>query len=101
MFADSEKEKCLDVLRECGLPVTGFWWGRFPRRAIEEIYKMEENTSAIFSHREGKLIWEEEIINNFGTGFLISIETGSNYPFSPPKVYVKESGIDLQSLCAE
>ena len=99
LFTDREKEKYLQVLGECGLPTTGhYWWTRYPKRAIEEIYKIYENTNAAFSRKESKLIWEEVITNDFGTRFLILIETNSTFPYTPPSVYVKESEINLENV---
>lgn len=96
LFADREKEKGLQILSENGLPVTGhYWWTRYPKRCVDEIYRMYENTNAAFSHSGDNLIWEELIINDFETRFLISIETNSNFPFASPKVYVKDSELYL------
>jgi len=96
LFTDKEKEKCLDILQDCGLPRTGnYWWVRYPKRAITEIYSMDQNTGAMHYFRDRRLVWEEVIVNNYGTQFLLSIETNSNYPFDPPIVYVKDSEIDI------
>lgn len=98
MFFNNERDQYLEILQDCGLPVNGGgFWTKFPKRAAEEICKLEENTNAILtSCSNSKLIWEEEIYNNFGTYFLISIEVDSGYPFSIPKVFVKDSDIDCK-----
>lgn len=96
LFFSEEKKKSLEILRMCALPTNSneYWWVRYPKRAVEEIYKMEENTNAGFFHKGGKLIWEEDIISNFKTSFLISIETNSKHPFFPPMAFVKEPKIE-------
>jgi len=97
LFVDKEKEKCLQVLGEYGLPTAGYyWWVSYPKRAIDEIYRMHENTNAVFFREERKLIWEEVITNEFDSRFLIAIETDSTFPFTQPSVYVKESDVDLK-----
>ena len=96
LFSDNKKKEYLDALRECGLPVngSGSWFERFPHRAIEEIYKMQENTNSIYFCSGRELIWEVEIISDFGTPYLISIKTDSNYPFTEPKVYMKSPELE-------
>lgn len=95
MFSNNdEKSQCLQILNECGIYGSG-WWTRYPKRAVEEIYKMHENTNAVLKTEGSKLIWEEELFNNFNTYFKISIEAGSNFPFEMPDTYVRNSGIDI------
>jgi len=90
-FFNNEKKKYLEILANYGLPVNGnSWWVRYPKRAAEEIYKMQENTYAALSYDANRLIWTESIVNNFDTPFVISIETDSNYPFSMPNSFVKD-----------
>jgi len=76
---------------------SSFWWVRYPRRAVEEIRQMEENTNAMLFCEGSSLIFKEEIVSNFGTHFLLLIKVGSNYPFSMPDVYVVDSDIDVSN----
>lgn len=89
------KNELLDMLKMYGVYGSG-WWTRYPKRAVEEIYKMYQGTNTVLIHRGNKIIWEEEIFNNYGTRFVISIEA-ANYPHTMPDVYVKDSEIDISS----
>jgi len=91
MFFDSEHEKSLELLIDgYGLPIDDLsnWWVKHPKRAIEELYLMEENTNSIFHVRGSQLIWEETIVNNLGQAYRLSIESQPEHPFSIPKVFV-------------
>lgn len=90
MSFKEDKKYFLDILSSIGLPVTypEYWWVRYPKRAVQEISVMKENTNADFVHRGNKLIWEEKIMNNFDSYFLISIQTGADFPFTMPKAFV-------------
>ncbi|MBT6562549.1 MAG: hypothetical protein HON76_08480 [Candidatus Scalindua sp.] len=95
MFGSREKEY-LEILEECGLSLTSpdLWWKKYPKRAVEEIYKMQENTHSTFFCKGKQLIWEVQMINDFGSYFLISIETDSGYPFTAPKVFMKDPELE-------
>ena len=95
-FFGNEKKKYLDILNEIALPIESkeYWWARYPKRACEEIYKLKENTNAFMETSGNRLIWKEEIINNFGSAFVISIETNSKYPFSMPKTFLLKPHIE-------
>lgn len=84
------------LLRDYGLPMhdNNCWWVRDSRRALDEIEKMLQNTSCIFYCEGRKLIAEEEIVNNFGSHFLLRIEVDSNFPFAMPKVFIPAADID-------
>jgi len=91
MFFDSEHEKSLELLIDAyGLPIddSSNWWVKHPKRAIEEIFLMEENTNSLFRVRGNQLVWEESIKTNFGQTYRISIESQPEHPFSIPKVFV-------------
>ncbi len=93
MFDEIE---ALCLLSNSNLPFSGkFWWGRYPKRAAEEIYKMSENTCASMYRKSSKLIFKEEIYNDFGTAFCISIEVGTGFPFKIPDVYVEDCDVDI------
>ena len=94
-FVDTEKNNCLQALRACNLPMTeNTWWVRYPKRAVEEIYKMKEHTNASLSSRGKQIVWRERIVNNFGNTFVISIESQETHPFSAPKVFLKQPCIE-------
>lgn len=91
IFSDNDREEYLSTLSKCGIPVCGhYWWTRYPKRAVEEIEGMLEHSKAVLDCRGNRLIWEESIVNNFGRVFVFSIEAGGNYPFTAPKVFLKE-----------
>ncbi len=96
LFFENQENEYLEILEECGLPLTSydFWWRNYPKRAVEEIYKMQENTHSTFFCKGEKLIWEVEMINEFESLFLISIETDSRYPFTAPKVFMKDPELE-------
>jgi hypothetical protein len=95
LFDDFEKKPYLEVLGEYGLPVKGdYWWTRFPKRAVDEIFAMRKNTKATLIQCDEKLIWQESITNNFDSRFYISIETNESFPHKMPKVFVKEPWIN-------
>lgn len=95
LFGDSERNKYMQILGESNIPLDNrnYWWVRNPKRCVKELSQMLDNTDSIHYFDNGKLIWEVEFENNFGTYFLISIETDSNYPFTAPKVFVKKPDI--------
>lgn len=97
LFFNSETEKYMEFLEECGLPTddNDYFWMKYQGRFIEEVSKMADNTNAQLSCEDGKLIWEEDISNNFGTEFTISIEVPEGYPYKMPRVLVTYSEIDL------
>ncbi len=96
VFFEDPKDEYLETLEACGLPVdsNNYWFVRHKKRAVEELFKMQENTNSTVFCRETKLIWEVDIINEFGSYFLISIETNANYPFTAPKVYLKDPELE-------
>jgi hypothetical protein len=83
-----------------GLPLDDedYWWVRRKKRAVSELRKMEKNTNAVVFDNLDELVWEEEIVNNFGTCFTILITAGPNYPFSMPKVCLEDSEIDVDDV---
>lgn len=94
LFSDEEKKKCLDTLSRYGLPVRGsYWWVRYPKRAVDEVNRMR-NTNAKLIFNDNKLFWEEWITNDYGTPFLISIESEENHPFKEPDVFLKEPKLE-------
>ena len=91
MFDNNEKQKALEILEAYRLPTGGrYWWTQYPKRAVEEIVKLEDNTNARMTIKDGKLAWTEEIVNNFGTRFLISFTADKNHPYTAPKFNVIE-----------
>lgn len=99
MFFNSERDKALEILRHCGLPTQGdFWWVRYPVRAVEEIYKMRENTNAIMSRVGQILEWDEWITNNFGNVFQIKIEIDQSFPSFMPEVYLEYPKLDNDNV---
>ena len=58
-----------------------------PKRCVEEIYKMNENTNAELEINETELIWNERINTNFGLPYFLRIHSGAFYPYQAPKVY--------------
>lgn len=71
----SDRDKYLSLLNESGFPINGSgWWVKYPKRAVEELYRMLSSTNARITHKQDKMIFKEEISNNFGTRFSISIE---------------------------
>jgi hypothetical protein len=95
LFDSFEKKKCLEMLGEYGLITQGnYWWVRYPKRAIEEILTMKENTNAYMSICDDQLIWTEKIVNNLGSEYLITIESRDNYPFKMPKVSLIEPWVN-------
>ena len=99
MPVNREKETAIGILRDYfGLPVTGdYWWVESPVRAVEEIYKMTENTNAAMYSQGVNLIWEEWITNNFENQFLIQVIVKPGYPFAIPKVFVLQPEIKADS----
>ncbi len=94
LFENFEKQQCLNVLGDFGLPVRGdYWWTRLPKRCLEEIHSMRKNTNATLARCDEELIWNECIVNNFETKFHISIETDESFPHKMPKVFVKDPWI--------
>lgn len=94
LFSNSEKEKCFEILELYGLSSNRGWWSKYPKRAVEDITKMDDNTNAMFHPEGNKLIFEETIVTNFGVYYSLSIETDGGHPYVPPEVYVKEPDID-------
>lgn len=80
-----------------GLPMNkkDCWWVKYPKRALQEIKRMESSTNAAFRCSGKVLIWEEVITNNFGNKFYIEIET-EDYPHKMPKTYVREAEIKFK-----
>ncbi len=95
MFLFSEKNKYLSILNDYGLLVdsNNYWWRRYPERATAEINMMKNHTNAFMYQNKDKLVWEEKIANNFGSCFLVSIET-QGFPFKMPKVFLIEPRIE-------
>lgn len=91
LFDNFEKKKCLEVLGAYGLTTQGnYWWVRYPKRAVDEIFKMQKSTSASLSIDDDILGWKEWIVNNFDSQFRILIKTQENHPYEMPKVFLKE-----------
>lgn len=84
-----------EVLELCGIPgyASGFW-EKYPERFCKEIEKMLNGTNAEPDYEDGKLIFTEEIVNNFGTAFTYVMKVPYNYPFKGPKVFLLEPDID-------
>lgn len=96
----------LRILLDKGIPVDKkeYWWARYPERAAEEIYKMSQNTNSMMQVDGDKLVWFEIITTNFGNDYMFSLETGSGYPFTMPKVFVREPDIrfgDMKHLYSD
>lgn len=95
LFDNFEKKKCLEILSEHGLTVRGdHWWIRYPKRGIQEIFAMLQNTNATLVRCDEKLIWRETITNNFSSNFTISIEARENHPHEMPKVHLDQPQIE-------
>jgi len=95
LSVDTEKDNCVQALKSFNLPITGStWWAKYPKRAVEEIYKMKENTSASLRCTGNQLVWEERVVNNFGATFVISIKSMENHPFAAPKVFLKSPCVE-------
>ena len=87
---NSDRDIHLSLLSQAGLPTNGSnWWVKHPGRAIDELNRMLSSTNARVLHAGSKMIFKEEISNNFGTRFLIAIET-QDFPFKMPKVFLEE-----------
>lgn len=91
-FGTISEEKCSEFFTTLNLPTNTGWWSKYPKRATEELLKMVTSTNANLSQEGSKLIFEEEITNNFGTCFLISIAV-EDFPYKMPKVFVKSPKI--------
>ena len=89
MFFSNEKTKALRLLDELGLPTDrSTWWVKYPKRALEEILRMQESTNAQLNCHNEKLVWDEWLLTNFNTQYHIFIET-PGFPFKAPRVLVK------------
>lgn len=85
----AEEETYLDILEECGLPDDeNAFWVKYPDRFLQEVRKMVDNTNAVATYEDGKLVWIEDVINNFDTPFTIGITVSPSFPFSKPDVFV-------------
>ena len=93
----NEAVKMLDEYYSLPVDNKEDWWVRFPKRALDEIIRMEENTNAELFVHYNQLIWEETIENNFGEVFKFSIETQPNHPFTPPKVFLLHADSNVQA----
>lgn len=89
LFSNSERQKCFEILELYGLPTDSGWWSKYPKRAVEEITKLGDNTNSIFNAESNKLIFSELVSTNFGNYYSISIETGYDHPYVQPEVYIK------------
>lgn len=77
----------LAILKYNGFPTSHGWWSRKPLRAVDELMRMVEHTNATAYARGDTIVWEELVQNNYGTSYDLEIIAGSNYPWTPPKVY--------------
>ncbi len=91
MFFETEKDKALSILRDFGIPTDGSipWVYQYPVRAVEEIVKMDNATSADLTVNGRQLIWEESILNDLENLYLLKIVVYSTYPFTMPEVIVE------------
>ena len=96
MFFESEKEKALSILMDFGIPTDGSipWVCQYPVRAVEEIVKMNNATSADLEVNGRQLIWEESILNDLENLYLLKIVVYSTYPFTHPDVFVEYPEIE-------
>ncbi len=86
-------ERALSKLSSLGLTTEGkHWWVKYPERAVKEIHMMANGTNAFMRYEQSKLIFDEELTNDFGSKFVISIET-KGYPFKMPEVILKSPKI--------
>ena len=85
------KDGYLDILQSYGLSVRDkeYWWVQYPKRACEEILKMQNSTNAKIMQVGNKLIWDETIRTNLGNWFRFTIEA-RDYPHRIPIAYLKE-----------
>lgn len=98
LFDRYENKKCLEVLADYGLDTGGEnWWVQFPKRALEEIYVMHENTNANLVRDRYRLVWDEWIETNFGSNFLISVVASENHPHVIPDAFVRQPSINPNS----
>ena len=91
----NNKEEYLERLQSNGLPIDDedYWWVKFPERALDEIFKMQENSNSVLSVDGDKLVWHFETTTNFGNTYIQAIAAGSGFPFKQPTAYVLEPEI--------
>ena len=91
----STKEEYLEILQDYGLPIydEDDWWVKFPKRAANEICKMQENSYSVLSVSGDKLVWHIENTTNYGNEYLMTLEVGFGYPSKQPSVYLLDPKI--------
>ena len=89
-FGDPDVARFREALHALGVSKdSGCWALKYPKRAIEEIYKMQENTDAELIPKGSQLTWLEEIATELGNTYVIEVIT-EDFPHKWPKVFVRE-----------
>lgn len=91
MFFNKDNQ-ALKIIADLGFPKNRGWWSKYPKRALDEMYKMSQSTNAVAHPVGSKMVWRESITTDFGSYYSLSIET-EGYPHKAPKVFVTNKSV--------
>ena len=99
MIFNSERNKALEILIEAfDLPIhKDHWFSRYPIRAVEEFYKLNEGSEVSIRWDGGNIICEEMIISNFNNIHEYLIKVSREFPFEMSKVFLIDPKVSYES----